>query len=90
MGATHDVKLLQETYSFIKNKSRDQDIVYFFRGLSDNIKMRRGMVAYFENEYDTVSNVVLLTTMILRDETAHRTLWGQLYFAISCYGLCSS
>ncbi|KAF7777794.1 hypothetical protein Agabi119p4_3866 [Agaricus bisporus var. burnettii] len=54
MGATHDVKLLQETYSFIKNKSRDQDIVYFFRGLSDNIKMRRGMVAYFENEYDTL------------------------------------
>ncbi|KXN83489.1 Aminopeptidase 2, mitochondrial [Leucoagaricus sp. SymC.cos] len=54
MGATHDPQLLQETFEFIKTKSRDQDIIYYFRGLSVNIKMRRALVEYFKNQYETL------------------------------------
>jgi hypothetical protein len=86
MGATHDPELLQETFSFIKNKSRDQDIIYFFRGLSDNIKMRRGLVAYLKDQYEAVSTLISLMRKMLRDGPAHHTFWRQLHYAISYHG----
>jgi aminopeptidase 2 len=55
MGATHDPALLNETFQFIKTKSRDQDIIYYFRGLSVNTKMRRSLLGYFKDEYENVS-----------------------------------
>jgi hypothetical protein len=87
MGATYDPELLQETFNFIKNKSRDQDIIYFFRGLSDNIKMRRGLAAYIKDQYDIVSNLISLIAKILNDGSAHQTFWRQLHYAISYHGL---
>lgn len=54
MGATHNPELLKETFEFIRTKSRDQDIIYYFRGLSLNIKMRRALVDYFKDQYEAV------------------------------------
>lgn len=55
MGATEDPELLQETFQFILNKARDQDVVYFFRGLAVNPKARRPLVQFFKNEYEKVN-----------------------------------
>ncbi|KAG6832427.1 hypothetical protein H0H87_001587 [Tephrocybe sp. NHM501043] len=52
LGATEDSELLKETFKFISAKSRDQDVVYFFRGLSSNPKARRQFVQYFKDQYD--------------------------------------
>jgi hypothetical protein len=60
MGATHDPGLLKETLEFIKTKSRDQDIIYYFRGLSLNNKMRHGLTEYFKREYEIVSVCLLV------------------------------
>ncbi|KAF5386636.1 hypothetical protein D9615_001831 [Tricholomella constricta] len=55
MGATEDPELLKETCKFISTKARDQDVVYFFRGLGINTKARRQLAQYFKEEYDTLS-----------------------------------
>ena len=56
MGATQDVALLEEMTRFITNKSRDQDIVYFFVSLGANFKARRLLTKYLEDNYDVVRN----------------------------------
>jgi len=55
MGATYDDELWQRTLDFIKVRTRDQDLPYFFRGLAGNIRLRRKLVSYFKEEYETVS-----------------------------------
>jgi aminopeptidase 2 len=55
MGATEDPELMQETFQFILSRARDQDVVYFFRGLSANHKTRRPLVQFFKQEYDGVN-----------------------------------
>lgn len=54
MGATQDSELLKETLDFITNKSRDQDIMYFFRGLGANVKAKRMLANFFKEQYDVV------------------------------------
>lgn len=55
MGATRDPGLLKRTLDFIKTKARDQDIIYYFRGLSFfNLKMRKALVDYFKDQYEVV------------------------------------
>ncbi|KAF8061516.1 leucyl aminopeptidase [Lyophyllum atratum] len=54
MGSTQDPELLNETFKFISTKARDQDVMYFFRGLSANRKARRPLVQYLKDEYDTL------------------------------------
>ncbi|KAG6919995.1 hypothetical protein DXG01_013344 [Tephrocybe rancida] len=54
MGATEDSELMKETLKFISTKARDQDVVYFFRGLASNPKARRQVVQYFKDEYDSL------------------------------------
>ncbi|KAG6813612.1 hypothetical protein H0H92_009229 [Tricholoma furcatifolium] len=54
MGATEDAELMKETFQFISTKARDQDVVYFFRGLANNPKSRRQVVKYFQDEYDVL------------------------------------
>ncbi|KAG9226085.1 hypothetical protein CCMSSC00406_0004996 [Pleurotus cornucopiae] len=51
---TRDDALLQETFQYILNKSRDQDVVYFFRGLETNVKARRPAAQFFKDNYDTL------------------------------------
>lgn len=55
MTSTKDTELIAETFKFMLTKSRDQDIVYFFRGLSMNNDTRRPLVKFFKDEYDVVS-----------------------------------
>ncbi|KAG6821168.1 hypothetical protein H0H93_005388 [Arthromyces matolae] len=54
MGATEDPELLKKTFNFISTQARDQDVVYFFRGLANNSKARRLLVEYFRDEYDVL------------------------------------
>lgn len=89
MGATHDPELLQETFNFIKNKSRDQDIIYYFRGLSVNTKMRRALVAYFKDQYENVSALKITDYEDAEGRLACQTLRGQFHNAIPCFGSCS-
>ncbi|KAJ7063121.1 leucyl aminopeptidase [Mycena amicta] len=53
MGRTEDAALLEKTFSYILNKSRDQDIIYFFRGLQSNVYARRKVPEFFKSNYDT-------------------------------------
>lgn len=61
MGATEDPELVKQTLDFITHQAKDQDLMYFFGGLSANFKTRKVLAQFFKDEYDTVS-------MKLRDE----------------------
>ncbi|KAL9714866.1 Aminopeptidase 2 mitochondrial [Leucoagaricus gongylophorus] len=54
MGATYDSELWQKTLELIKAQARDQDMPYFFRGLVGNMRLRRKLVDYFKEEYETL------------------------------------
>lgn len=54
MSATYEFELLERTFNFIETKSRDQDLIYYFRGLSSNLKMRKSLTEYFKEKYDVV------------------------------------
>ncbi|KAK2460553.1 hypothetical protein APHAL10511_007023 [Amanita phalloides] len=54
MGATEDPALIQKTFEFVMTKSRDQDILYFFRGLATNFKTRRALAVFFKDEYNAL------------------------------------
>lgn len=56
MSASEDPELLQETFDFLSNKTRDQDLIYFFSGISRNFRGRRLLTKYFQDNYDVVSN----------------------------------
>ncbi|KAJ7219096.1 leucyl aminopeptidase [Mycena pura] len=55
MGRTEDPALLDQTFSYILTKSRDQDVVYFFRGLQSNPHARRKFAEFFKDNYDYAS-----------------------------------
>jgi len=52
MGRTEDPVLLDQTFSYILTKSRDQDVIYFFRGLQSNLYARRKLAEFFKDNYD--------------------------------------
>ncbi|KAF8985615.1 leucyl aminopeptidase [Cyathus striatus] len=54
MGAPESADLLEETFKFMETKAKNQDIVYFFRGLSTNFKARRLLAKYFMDEYNNL------------------------------------
>ena len=58
MGSSPDLQLINETLGYIMTKSRDQDVIYFFAGLSRNNKDRRIVVEFFKNNYDAVRNSI--------------------------------
>lgn len=51
MGTTQDPLLLDRTFSYILDKSRDQDCIYFFRGLQSNVLARRKLATFFKDNY---------------------------------------
>lgn len=57
MGATYDPELLGRTFEFIETKARDQDLIFYFHGLSINLKMGKSLTEYFKKQYDVVSFV---------------------------------
>jgi aminopeptidase 2 len=54
MGANPDPEYVNETFDYILNKSRDQDVIYYFRGLQLNFKARRDLAKFFKDNYDTL------------------------------------
>lgn len=52
---TQDKAILDATFRYIIDKSRDQDVVYFFRGFESNTFSRRAVGQFFKDNYDTVS-----------------------------------
>jgi len=52
LGTSQDSALLDQTFSYILTKSRDQDIIYFFRGLQSNVLARRKLATFFKDNYD--------------------------------------
>jgi aminopeptidase 2 len=54
MGSAADPELLKETFQFILDKAKDQDVLYFFRDLSTNAKSRRLLAQFIMEEYDVV------------------------------------
>jgi aminopeptidase 2 len=54
MCSPQDPLLMTETLEHIKTKSRDQDILQYFRGVSNNIKMRKALIKFFKVDYETV------------------------------------
>lgn len=44
----------EETWKYVMEKSRDQDLMYYFSGLSSNVKMRRFLVTRFRESYELV------------------------------------
>ncbi|KAF7322818.1 Aminopeptidase [Mycena chlorophos] len=52
MARTEDAVLLEKTFSYIMKKSRDQDVLYFFRGLQGNPFARRKIPEFFKTNYD--------------------------------------
>ncbi|KAJ7109179.1 peptidase family M1-domain-containing protein [Mycena epipterygia] len=56
MGTTQDQTLLDQTFSYILTKSRDQDIMYFFRGLQSNALARRQLATFFKDNYEPASS----------------------------------
>jgi len=53
MGNTLDPKLIDETLEYIMTKARDQDLPYFFSGLSQN-KDHRIVGKFFKQNYDAI------------------------------------
>ena len=60
MGATKNTELLKEMTVFITDRSRDQDIIYFFASLATNFKARRLLTKYLQDNYDAVRNPFIL------------------------------
>lgn len=54
MGATENLELGKETLEFMANKSRDQDVMYFFRGLNQNTFTVKHLANFFFDHYDVV------------------------------------
>ncbi|KAK7015031.1 aminopeptidase 1 [Favolaschia claudopus] len=53
MANTRDPELIDQTFSYILNKSRDQDVVYYWRGFQSNIHARRQIATFFKQNYST-------------------------------------
>ncbi|KAJ8469486.1 hypothetical protein ONZ45_g16876 [Pleurotus djamor] len=51
---TQDKAILDATFRYIIDKSRDQDVVYFFRGFESNTFSRRAVGQFFKDNYDTL------------------------------------
>ncbi|KAF7304688.1 Aminopeptidase [Mycena kentingensis (nom. inval.)] len=54
MTSTRNAELLEKTFSCIMNKSRDQDFIYFFRGLQSNAYARHKVAEFFKANYDAL------------------------------------
>ncbi|KAJ7694164.1 leucyl aminopeptidase [Mycena rosella] len=54
LGTTEDSALLERTFSSIAD-ARDNEIVYFLRGLQSNVLAKRKLAAYFKDHYDSAS-----------------------------------
>jgi aminopeptidase 2 len=49
-----DLALQERTFKLIQSSVRNQDLIYFFRGLSANPKAIIALREFFENNYNSV------------------------------------
>jgi len=54
LGNAQEPDLIDRTFKSIATKARDQDIMYYFAGLAGNVKTRRLLAKYFQDEYDVL------------------------------------
>jgi hypothetical protein len=54
LGHTQDVGIANETLDYMWKEARDQDFIYFFSGLSTNIKTKRLLRSYLFENYEKV------------------------------------
>lgn len=57
MGSTQDKALIERTFTFLMDKARDQDVIYFFFGAAPNKKFRRDLMSFFEKNFDAVGSL---------------------------------
>lgn len=63
MCSTRDPALMEETFNHILTETKDQDMFYFFVGLSANPATRRFLGKSFKKHYPTVSLVFIVTVI---------------------------
>ncbi|KAI0075828.1 hypothetical protein K474DRAFT_1663834 [Panus rudis PR-1116 ss-1] len=52
LTAFQDQKLIDASIDYLEKKSRDQDLIYFFKGFQMNFKFRRYFVERYKKNYD--------------------------------------
>lgn len=65
VGAVQDLDLINEVFSYILTKARDQDVKALFWGLSYNAVARRPLAKFFKDNYDAVSTLALSLRYLL-------------------------
>jgi len=86
MGNTLDPKLIDETLEYIMTKARDQDLLYFFSGLSQN-KDHRVVGRFFKQNYDPVRVISTKNTSGADDPLFVidlQEIGRELYVEVSC------
>ena len=78
MGASQTDELVEETFDYLLNKARDQNLIYLIAGLRINRKYAKYAIKKFRENYDAVS----LAGLSLPLQLAHTLNW-QLYTRLS-------
>ncbi|KAJ6541995.1 leucyl aminopeptidase [Mycena vulgaris] len=64
VGYTQNLDLINELFSYMLTKSRDQDVVSFSSGLADNPLSRRLLPTFFKDNYDAFSKRFATNSML--------------------------
>ncbi|KAJ7877349.1 leucyl aminopeptidase [Mycena leptocephala] len=64
IGCTQDLGLVEELFSYILTKARDQDVVHFCFGLESNPLARPLLVNFFKDNYDAFSKRFATNSML--------------------------
>jgi len=64
IGCTRDLGLVNELFSYILTKARDQDVLKFFSGLESNPLARPLLVQFFKDNYDAFSKRFATNSML--------------------------
>ncbi|KAJ6558360.1 peptidase family M1-domain-containing protein [Mycena capillaripes] len=64
IGFTQDLSLVEELFSYILTKARDQDVASYFLGLEANPFSRRLLAQFFKDNYDIFSKRFATNSML--------------------------
>jgi hypothetical protein len=64
VGCTEDLGFVDEVFSYILTKARDQDAATLFYGLASNGLARRPLAKFFKDNYDVVSALSFFSWLI--------------------------
>ncbi|KAL4067568.1 leucyl aminopeptidase [Scleroderma citrinum] len=57
MCASNDTSCIDDTFSYVLNKVRNQDIIYFFMGLQRNFRTRRSSATFMLNNFSEIEKI---------------------------------